>query len=56
MDLFGGGEDTGSFHNINGSIKEYCKEWIRYIILGITIIIVTTPEGLPLLVMLTLAF
>ena len=28
MDLFGGGEDTGTYYNMNGSLKVYCEEWI----------------------------
>jgi magnesium-transporting ATPase (P-type) len=56
MDLFGGGEDTGDFLNLNGSIKGYCSEWIRYFILDITIVVVAVPEGLPLAVMISLAY
>jgi Ca2+ transporting ATPase len=56
MDMFGGGEDTGTYENMNGSLKAYCQEWIRYIILGITIIVVAVPEGLPLAVMISLAY
>lgn len=56
LDLFGGSEDIGDFKNENGSIKGYCAEWIRYFILGITIIVVAVPEGLPLAVMISLAY
>ncbi len=56
MDLFGGGEDTGDFYAEGGSIKAYCSEWIRYFIIGITIIVVAVPEGLPLAVMISLAY
>jgi magnesium-transporting ATPase (P-type) len=56
MDLFGGGEDTGEFSKQDGAIKGYCSEWIRYFILGITIIVVAVPEGLPLAVMISLAY
>ena len=56
MDLFGGGEDSGNFLNMNGSLKDYCTEWIRYFILGITIVVVAVPEGLPLAVMISLAY
>jgi P-type Ca2+ transporter type 2B len=56
MDLFGGGEDDGLFYNKSGSLKAYCSEWIRYFILGITIIVVAVPEGLPLAVMISLAY
>lgn len=56
MDMFGGGEDAGTYYNMSGSLKEYCTEWIRYLILGITIIVVAVPEGLPLAVMISLAY
>ncbi|MFS8159921.1 MAG: hypothetical protein ACMG6E_06870 [Candidatus Roizmanbacteria bacterium] len=56
MDLFGGGEDTGDYYSETGSIKAYCSEWIRYFIIGITIIVVAVPEGLPLAVMIALAY
>jgi len=57
MDLFGGGEDTDpSYHNANGSLKAYCSQWINYFIIGITIIVVAVPEGLPLAVMISLAY
>jgi magnesium-transporting ATPase (P-type) len=56
MDLFGGGEDTGDFLMMGGAIKAYCSEWIRYFILGIAIIVVSVPEGLPLAVMISLAY
>jgi P-type Ca2+ transporter type 2B len=41
---------------MSGAIKEYCSEWIRYFIIGITIIVVAVPEGLPLAVMISLAY
>jgi magnesium-transporting ATPase (P-type) len=56
MDLFGGGEDSGNYSNMSGSIQKYCTEWIRYFIIGITIIVVAVPEGLPLAVMISLAY
>jgi P-type E1-E2 ATPase len=56
MDLFGGGEDTGDYLSMSGSIRMYCSEWIRYFILGITIVVVAVPEGLPLAVMISLAY
>lgn len=56
MDLFGGSEDTGTYTSQTGSLKAYCSEWIRYFILGITIIVVAVPEGLPLAVMISLAY
>jgi Ca2+ transporting ATPase len=36
--------------------KTYLKEWLEYLIVGITIIVVAVPEGLPLAVMISLAF
>lgn len=56
MDLFGGAEDSGKWKNKYGSLKAYCSEWIRYFIIGITIIVVAVPEGLPLAVMISLAY
>lgn len=35
---------------------EYIEEWLRYFMLGVTIIVVGVPEGLPLAVMMSLAF
>jgi len=35
---------------------EYVGEWFRYLIIGITIVVVAVPEGLPLAVMIALAF
>lgn len=35
---------------------EYIKEWLRFFMLGVTIIVVGVPEGLPLAVMMSLAF
>jgi len=56
LDLFGGGEDVGVFENKDGAIKVYLQEWIEYFIIGITIIVVAVPEGLPLAVMISLAY
>jgi magnesium-transporting ATPase (P-type) len=53
FDLFGG--ETSSLRP-EGSFKDYCIEWIKYFIVGIAIIVVAVPEGLPLAVMITLAF
>ena len=35
---------------------EYIEEWLSYLIVGITIIVVAVPEGLPLAVMISLAY
>lgn len=56
MDLFGGGEDIGVYHLDGGALKKYATEWINYFIIGITIIVVAVPEGLPLAVMISLAY
>jgi len=34
----------------------YVKEWLGYIIVGVAIIVVAVPEGLPLAVMISLAY
>lgn len=49
FDLFGkeGEEDQ---------IKDYIREWLEYIIIGVTIVVVAVPEGLPLAVMISLAY
>jgi P-type E1-E2 ATPase len=51
FDLFGGGESEG----LSG-IRNYCIEWLGYFIIGITIVVVAVPEGLPLAVMISLAY
>jgi magnesium-transporting ATPase (P-type) len=52
FDLFGG-EDVD---NPKGSIMVYCQEWLSYFIIGVTIVVVAVPEGLPLAVMISLAY
>jgi magnesium-transporting ATPase (P-type) len=37
-------------------LEAYCVEWLSYFIIGITIIVVAVPEGLPLAVMIALAY
>ena len=55
LDLFGSdlknkeGKNTGLF-------KEYIEEWIKYLIIGVAIVVVAVPEGLPLAVMISLAY
>lgn len=49
FDFFGG---EGS----PGQIKEYSQEWLEYFIIGVTIVVVAVPEGLPLAVMISLAY
>jgi magnesium-transporting ATPase (P-type) len=50
FDFFG--EPNGG----SGHIKAYCQEWLEYFIIGVTIIVVAVPEGLPLAVMISLAY
>lgn len=49
FDFFGGEEGPGQ-------IKDYFKEWLEYFIIGVTIVVVAVPEGLPLAVMISLAY
>ena len=56
FDLFGGGEDSAADPPESGLLSTYAQEWIRYFIIGITIIVVAVPEGLPLAVMISLAY
>lgn len=39
-----------------GLIREMVKEWLGYLIIGVAIIVVAVPEGLPLAVMISLAY
>ena len=53
MNLFGFDPLLASdFHNL----KKYFIEWLKYLIVAIAIIVVAVPEGLPLAVMITLAY
>lgn len=54
FDLFGGNEGTGTKEK--EGLKAYCVEWLGYFIIGITIVVVAVPEGLPLAVMISLAY
>jgi len=38
------------------NIKQYLSDWLGYLIVGVTIIVVAVPEGLPLAVMISLAY
>lgn len=40
----------------NGNLLEYIKNYLHYLIVGVTIIVVAVPEGLPLAVMISLAY
>lgn len=37
-------------------MKQYFIEWLRYLLVAVAIIVVAVPEGLPLAVMITLAY
>jgi magnesium-transporting ATPase (P-type) len=37
-------------------LKQYFIEWLRYLLVAVAIIVVAVPEGLPLAVMITLAY
>jgi len=39
-----------------GMFWEYIKEWLGHVIVGVAIIVVAVPEGLPLAVMISLAY
>mmetsp|Transcript_16509 Transcript_16509/g.28037 ORF Transcript_16509/g.28037 Transcript_16509/m.28037 type:complete len:1044 (+) Transcript_16509:329-3460(+) len=40
----------------DGQLGAYLKEWLGYFIVGVAIIVVAVPEGLPLAVMISLAY
>jgi magnesium-transporting ATPase (P-type) len=53
MNLYGDDPKwTADKHNL----KAYFVEWLRYLLVAIAIIVVAVPEGLPLAVMITLAY
>ena len=56
FDLFGGENTLNKYHQTDGSLKEYCEEWLGYLIIGVAIVVVAVPEGLPLAVMISLAY
>ncbi len=39
-----------------GKIGDYLEEWFEYILIAVTIVVVAVPEGLPLAVMIALAY
>jgi magnesium-transporting ATPase (P-type) len=39
-----------------GSLQQYLEEWLSYFIIGVAVVVVAVPEGLPLAVMISLAF
>jgi len=48
--------DYGNTDICSGMIGTYVKEWLGYIIVGLAIVVVAVPEGLPLAVMISLAY
>jgi magnesium-transporting ATPase (P-type) len=55
IDLFGS-EELTKHDTRTGKFKEYVEEWISYLIVGVAIVVVAVPEGLPLAVMISLAY
>jgi len=43
-------------YNWSDNIGDYLKEWFDYILVAVTIVVVAVPEGLPLAVMIALAY
>jgi len=65
FDLFGGEMSptstkakpcSNALNECTGRFWEYIKEWLGHIIVGVAIIVVAVPEGLPLAVMISLAY
>lgn len=40
----------------SGKIGDYLKDWFGFILISVTIVVVAVPEGLPLAVMIALAY
>jgi len=57
FDFFGGENyNLNKSGGMDGSIKYYFEEWLGYIIIGVAVVVVAVPEGLPLAVMISLAY
>ncbi len=56
LDLYGAEEVEKLTGKKEGLFKEYFKEWLHYLIIGVAIVVVSVPEGLPLAVMISLAY
>ena len=41
-------EDSNGNVIVEGQFSEYLEDWLEYFIIGVTIIVVAVPEGLPL--------
>jgi len=55
MDLYGP-EILNMNKGYDGLLKDYFEEWLHYLIIGVAIVVVSVPEGLPLAVMISLAY
>jgi Ca2+ transporting ATPase len=55
FDLYGP-EVPDKYGSRSGNFKDYLEEWLKYIIIGVAIVVVAVPEGLPLAVMISLAY
>ena len=40
----------------DGNIGQIFKDWFEFIVVGVAIVVVAVPEGLPLAVMISLAY
>ena len=48
--------DGDKGYNFEENLGTYLQWWFQYLIVGITIIVVAVPEGLPLAVIISLAY
>ena len=55
LDLYGP-EVKNMNNSYDGLFKDYFEEWLHYLIIGVAIVVVSVPEGLPLAVMISLAY
>jgi hypothetical protein len=51
-----GDKTPGSDKNCFAQFGEYLEEWLSYVMVGVAIVVVAVPEGLPLAVMISLAY
>lgn len=56
FDFFGGESTVNKNGGTDGSLSDYLEEWLGYLIIGVAIVVVAVPEGLPLAVMISLAY
>lgn len=38
------------------TLTDYIKSWLDFLVMGVTVVVVSLPEGLPLAVMISLAY